>query len=73
MGKYRKIKTKVNKLTKNLSPIVCFFKETLLKYKDSENTKNESEKMHTMQTLIYTTQTLQERCCARVIVKQRRE
>ena len=44
VGKYRKIKTKVNKLNKNLNPIVCFFKETLLKYKDSENTKSERMK-----------------------------
>lgn len=46
VGKYRKIKTKVNKLNKNLSPIVCFFKETLLKYKDSENTKSERMKKY---------------------------
>lgn len=74
VGRYRKIKTKVNKLNKILNPIVCFFKETFLKYKDSENTKSERmKKMYTMQTLIYTSQTLQERCCASVIVKQLRK
>ena len=61
MGKYRKVKTKVNKLNKILNPVVYFFKETFLKYKDSENTKSERiTKVRTMQTLIYTLQTLQE-------------
>lgn len=74
VGKYRKVKTKVNKLNKILNPIVCFFKETFLKYKDSENTKSERiKKVHTMQTLLYTLQTLQGRCCVSVIVKQLRK